>query len=1270
MAACPPRSRRWLPAALPVALVLAFLIGGLPFGLGPVAGSLDLSAPHATLAPGPNAHVRPAGTINCPTGGYAYSWFPTNAIDYLIAPPYPNAYNGLITPCGLADPVPSLPPVFHDEVHATFSSPSAGSGTRVEFPFVLPNNTCKCLFNEFQDYSVSMVGTGDSSSFGNESYVQVYFSPKTDNATFNVTVAVWSLINITGSTCANGMALTYDNNYSCVAGILDGSTGDIVSTKVVGGAPINVTFVGSTTAGSAMTVYVNQSASNTSANVTLNSTNTGGFNIRPAFSAACIDQCVLGWGSLQGLAFSADFYCVEPTCSSYIETALNLTVPTTIDPPRFFTGGAYTGQYSGLSTQSLSGGCFGSVIVCPSNPSSVPDYPLFTFNGSQLNLGVVEPWTSQAFGGVGVEFDLTGYPYDTVPEWITPVTNSSLGGFLPPATGLTVDAQVQALGTTSSVSLNYTLPDKVGGNVSMSLVNGTMGSVAAGTSGNGWYSAQIPSTGGNGKITYRIWTTDHAGATVARPLNGVTPFSVLREPLPTFSVLVSFSTPGCGSVSINGTPYANGSVAALLPGSYPLTARLCYPFVFGAWRASSSLQVPSTLSGTLVVSGNGTLHGAWVYVRPLDTLQVGIAGGCGQAVVNGTSYGVNSTVQLLDRLNYSIAPVACGGYAFSGWTVSDPSAIAVLGGNLYLQGNGTLTANFIVSSTAVSVEFYVQPSVCPGGGVLFRGVGYANANTVNLSSGVSYPFHQLPCTDYGFRSFSTSGGVTVANGLISATSTGSVTETNYPLTLVTILTSPTWCGSVTFDNVTYGNDSIVNVTVNSVHSAFANACSGYYFTGFEGTGGIQVLGNQITVNASGDLVASFFKGTPQTFVAFVTNPAGCGSVGFAGNDYTNGQYTYVAPNSVWTLTANPCPGHGFVSWAASGGITVTGNTASIGVVGGSIIVTFNPLVAVTLYTSPSGCGSITLDGGTYTNGAVAALAEGVTVPISAVPCAGYFFAGWHNTTDAEIANGRLTLFGSAILTALFQPRQYTVGFFVTPATCGGLAVIGFGGGSVEYFNNTSAVFFAGSVPLRPEPCTGYSVVGWNTTGNVSVSGLNLTIAGNGNVTVEFGPAPLSVTVAAPAGSSSYAAQAVTIVATVAVPIPPYNYTYSWSFGDGSTATTPANFTTHIFQHTGIYRVEVTVRDPFGRTASANVSIQIVAANALQGVQLTLPDVGLLLVGLAVLLGVLLLARRRPPAEPEPAATPPTARRGATDEDSAAKLQEAPEVSGGPVEVPP
>ncbi|MGI0052778.1 MAG: PKD domain-containing protein, partial [Thermoplasmata archaeon] len=640
--------------------------------------------------------------------------------------------------------------------------------------------------------------------------------------------------------------------------------------------------------------------------------------------------------------------------------------------------------------------------------------------------------------------------------------------------------------------------------------------------------------------------------------------------------------------------------------------------------------------GTITITANGTLEAFWEYVRPFDTVSLAISNppGCGTITLNGTAYSGPGTVMLLDLGNYSLTQAPCALEDFSGWTVSNGTALQILGGNLYLSGNGTITANYIASSGAVTLLFQVYPAYCPGGGILFRGAGYTNESEISVTPGTSYPIQQLPCANYGFEEFETTPGIAITGGTVTATQAGTITEVNYALTLVTVVTVPASCGGVRWNGAgydgTFANGTVLNVSAGSTASVYAVSCPGYYPTGLSGSGGVRVSGTQVTVQGSGSIVVTSQPGTAQVWVGFLTSPGGCGEILFGGVPYRDSQYTYVGPGTNWTLSELPCGGMGFVGWATTGlGVSVIGSSAIVSGPG-TIKAIFHSLATVYLYTLPSSCGSVELGGTNYSNGATVEVPEGFAVPIRAFGCAGYGFAGWQNTSDSILSNGTLVLEGSAIVTALFGRLHFELTMLVSPGTCGGVVL---GGG--EYFNDSTVELLIGAYSVTPEPCAGYILTGWNSSAGITVeNGTTVNVGATGWVLFLFGPVPPSVTVAS--ASSSYTNTPVAFVAAVAVEVAPYTYTYRWGFGDGTTAVTPANFTQHAYAHPGRYVVTLSVKDPYGRVATSNTSVLVTSPPLVTNFSFPILEVGVLLILVAAIGAAILITRRRgapPPGGP-------------------------------------
>ncbi|MHB8351162.1 MAG: PKD domain-containing protein [Thermoplasmata archaeon] len=1097
------------------------------------------------------------------------------------------------------------------------------------FPLILPPDTVSGgIQSIFDGFDVGMVVTGDNQSIYNESYAEVSFLGSNNSSSYDVVVSLWSARLSGGCPTSAAYEFAWNNSvsssFACMENLMGGGSGLLLASGVAGWQLLNVTFVGNATSGSVLTIYVNDSSQSIADSVVLDNATTGVAGaLRPAFLAACADSCVLNWSSEPfGLSFGADL-CSTPTCYSYNEATLNSTDPLVLDPPTFYEGTGYSGQYAQFSPMSLTGACNGlavSGVLCPLGPTS-GYYPEFTFNGSQLNFPTQKPWATQNFGSRS-QYQDTGGPTDLVPFFLSSGANNSRGGFIAPNTGLNVTVQAQVLGSVANLTVAYFMPDGSSGNLTLNRTNGT--------ASNGYYNGTLPSTGGNGRITFRIWGTDRAGEVVSLPVLVNRPFSVQRGLIPTFHLALALNVPNCGSVEINGTTYTSGQNATLLAGTYALRAQLCYPYVFGHWGASAGIFAPTGASGKITITSNGSLGAFWVWVRPLDTVSVAIANppsGCGTVVLNGTAYSGAGSVQLLDLENFTLTEQACSLSEFSGWTVTNGSALAILGTNLYLKGNGTITANFIASSQAITLALQVDPAYCPGGGILFRGAGYVNNSQVAVSPGTAYPIEQLPCTNYGFLAFNVTSGITISAGFITATQIGTVTEINYPLTLVTLITVPSFCGGIRWSGGGYSglytNGTVLNVTNVPNATAYAVACPGFYPTGLSGTGLVQVIGNKVTLKGSGSIIATFGKGSARVWVGFETSPSSCGEILFGNVAYRDTNYTYVGPDTSWSLSALPCAGEGFVGWSTLGlGISIVGSTATINGPG-SIRAIFHPLAIAYLYTLPSSCGGIELAGTNYTNGATVEVPEGLPVTIHPLSCLGYGFTGWENTSDSIVANGSLTLIGSAIITALFVPVKYALTFLVSPASCGGVIFNG-----AEYFSNSTVYLLTGKYAVSPSPCVGDYLTDWNASAGVTVTaGTEVFLNASGWVEFFFGPIPPTISMGAP--TSSYANSPVPFEANVAVPVPPYTYTYTWEFGDGSQAVTPANFTSHVYAHTGVFTVHLLVKDPFGRVAYANATVSIVTAPVVTNFSFPTLDVGVLLLVLAAIgLGILITRRRR------------------------------------------
>jgi PKD domain len=1209
-----PTALRLRGAAVVAALVVAAVVlTALPTPLGP-AGS---------TAPGPGRSASPVAASNpIPVCTIVYPQY--GPVDGLY-PPLPLFSQQM--PCHIS----------HDEVHATFSANGGGSGENVRFPIELPGSGDTASpwgnFSPAQEYSdayLGMVVKGDPSSFNGQSYAELVFTPSTagTSTVWNISVAVWSLILDTS--CPDGLNFSWEDQFGCVVDDAAPGAPAPLATGLAGGTWANVTFDGSVTAGGAdLAITFNDSTDPTDSLAwTANAASTGTYGFQPLYGVACPDACLLNWSEPFGLGAGFDL-CYAVGCFSYNASAQQLAPPFVVGSPEYWNGLAYAADYRYVSFESSTGACGGvsSVADCALQ-ALAGEYPAFTFNGTEINFAGNYSWTTESFGGAAHEFDAYASPTDFVPMFLTNLTNSSDAGYVAPATGLNVSVDAQALGTIHNVTLAYELPSGVFGNDTMHL--------AAGATSDGTYNGTVPAVGGNGVVAFRAVAIDRAGATVESPLAGAPSETVLRGPIPTVSVLISETPPQCGGVSINGGGIrANGTTAALSAGTYPVRSYGCYPYQFSGWSTTGGITVVGGpgVATSVEFHSNGTLHALWRYVVPLDTVTVQITpSSCGTVTINDSgSLAPSSEIQLRDAGSYSLSASGCGGESFSGWTVSSPTNLSILGPTVTLHGNGTLTATFLPTSGSVAVSFTTDPASC--GGIAVDNVGYVTGESLHLDPGSSYPIAAVPCAGWGFAgNVLAENGVAVSAGTLHVTGAGSVEFFFYRLTIVTISTDPASCGGVDWDGVFEASGAALNVTNHTVHSLVAEPCTGYYVQGLAITGNLTLAGTVVTVNGPGSVEVVFRPGTPQYFIAVLTDPAGCGTVELDGVPFTDAEYLDVAPGSIDTVGAIPCTGYGFVGWQVSGGVTVAGSLAYVNQ-SGSIEAIFHALVAVTVETDPSTCGGIGIGGIEYSDGAIALVPDDYSLSIVAVPCPHEVLQYWQTSGGAEIANGSLALTATAIVDAVFQPATYDVNVTVAPATCGSVSVDG-----VSYSNGTTLVLNAGIYPVATTGCPGFELLRFTSTGGVNVSGTELAVQGAGNLTAWQGPVPPQLTLAVPSTAGTGGATYFSVA--VAVPIPPYNYSYRWSFGDGSTASTADNVTSHTYAAAGTYEVSVTVTDPFGRTATSegNVTVEVGPGAPSYGIGAT-GEIVVAGAAIAVVAGavVAFLRARRPPSSTEDAA---------------------------------
>jgi hypothetical protein len=1186
----------------------------------PAAARTAPTVPGGSAALPHGVAARPTGAANNTTLVCPVPPFGPVELNGAVFPVDPNLY--FQNPC---------PPIQQDEVHASWGSTTAGSGERFTVPWYLPPEG-----GPGQEYAtsgayLSLVVKGDPASESNQSFLEVLANPIGAGATFSwsVEVAVLSFVNLTtypnvAQQCLEGQEQSYNFSFYCEFDDL-ANENPLSLLTTPGGGWFNVTFDGNVNATSGLAIWMNQTTGGSAnASVVLSSATTGTFAFEPYFLDSCPDSCYLRWGLSYGNGAGVNI-CPQVTslvaiCDSYNESTWVGLPPFEFGAPEFFTNGSYSGDYRVFAPESASGVCDTTpplgVLVAQCydylTGGGTGFYPYFSLNGnlsaSWLAFGTSYPAARTLFGTAAKQYPISTVANDLEPIAVTDVTDSSEYGYLGPGLPLNVSVRATDLGSTASVKLAYSVNGSAWTTVRL---NRTAGSAA-----DGVYAGAVPA-GPNGTIEYFLNAT---GAAEDAASSGK--LTVLREAIPSFAVSIGVIPASCGSVDVNGVVEPNGSVAHLHPGVYLVVATGCYSYAFSGWVTGNRVQVVS--SGDPVtnasVAGPGLLEATWHYVRaPMRITVESSPANCGSVDVNGSAYPNGSLVILPYGLAVPIAANGCTSYRFAGWAVT--GNLSVVGLELTPYNNGTLLARFLPSSAALTLSFATSPAAC--GGVGYLGAVYTNGESVAVDAG-TYPIAPAPCAHWGFTNFTVQGGLAVKGFNLTVTTSGTVTENNYRLTEIRIATSPSWCGGVTLNGVNYANGDDIAVQNNSVYTVTGFSCAGHYLESLTSSGNLSLAGTFLTVTGSGELLVVSLTGAPQAYIGFLTTPPTCGSILLAGTTFANGGFTSVTPGAVEPIVPLACPNYGFVRFATTGGIAVENGTAYLNG-SGSIEAYFGPLVDLIVDTIPADCGAVLFDGAAVTDGNSTALTEGVTYALTAVPCAHYALAEFETSPFVAIQNGSIAPTGPSTITAVFALIPYPVPVATTGAGCGAITVAGVGtpSGSVDHLT-------FGTYPVVALPCRTSLLVGWVTTGLVSVVGRTLYVNGSGNLTADFDFVPPSVTLAGP--NATYVGALVPFYAVVKVPVGASGYLFNWTFGDGTTALSTSNATTHAFAAAGEYTVRVRVTDPEHRVANATLAVTVAGTSSASSSAAVAN--ALLAVGAAavVLVGVwVATARRRPPA---------------------------------------
>jgi hypothetical protein len=207
------------------------------------------------------------------------------------------------------------------------------------------------------------------------------------------------------------------------------------------------------------------------------------------------------------------------------------------------------------------------------------------------------------------------------------------------------------------------------------------------------------------------------------------------------------------------------------------------------------------------------------------------------------------------------------------------------------------------------------------------------------------------------------------------------------------------------------------------------------------------------------------------------SPSGSGTLNPANGTYSSGQ--------VVSVTATPASGNAFSSW--SGAATGSANPVSITMnANKALTATFTAVPTYTLTTTvtPSGSGTLSPAGGTYSSGQV--------VSVTATPATGHQFSSWSGAAIGSANPVSITMNANKALTATFTTvPTYTLTTTVTPSGSGTL-------------NPASGTYSSGQVvSVTATPATSYQFSSWSGAATGSTNPVSVTMDANKSLTATF-----------------------------------------------------------------------------------------------------------------------------------------------------------------------
>ncbi len=271
-------------------------------------------------------------------------------------------------------------------------------------------------------------------------------------------------------------------------------------------------------------------------------------------------------------------------------------------------------------------------------------------------------------------------------------------------------------------------------------------------------------------------------------------------------------------------------------------------------------------------------------------------------------------------------------------------------------------------------------------------------------------------------------------------------------------------------------------------------------------GAFVTILNPVDASANNPAVQTWLFGSAAIGVG--PTPSYNGTVDFNGSGYTTPTTIQLGFGTSYTINETQTNWSRFSHWSATGGVQLIStylppSEAVFRVIGnGTVRAEYRPFPGVLVVTEPSSCGTVTINGTAYGNGAVAHEFAGPTT-VSAAGCTtgGWFFGRWNSSGNLTIDNrnsstATMTVGGTGgTLMAIFLAN---VTIDLVPPWDGSFSIDG-----ATFPSGTTATLESGPHSLRAAPDPWAQFEGWNAPPQLTIDGAKLVVNGSGLLTGSF-----------------------------------------------------------------------------------------------------------------------------------------------------------------------